>query len=148
MAKKFLLVDAHNVIFARPELASMHRRHPGAAREQLVQILERYQDTADTRVVVVFDGGASAQSTSQPSGPAGVQVMYPQAGQTADAIIERLVLKYATQHQLTVVTNDNLVRTAAEAAGSSTIDPDSLFDDIAQAESNLRESIERLRKKK
>ncbi len=148
MAKKFLLVDAHNVIFARQELAILHRRHPGAAREQLVQILERFQDAADTRVVVVFDGGAHAQSTSETSGPAGVQVMYPQAGQTADAIIERLVLKYAAQHHLTVATNDNLVRTAAIAAGASTIDPDSLFDDIARAEGDLRAALDRLRKKR
>jgi predicted RNA-binding protein with PIN domain len=148
MAKKFLLVDAHNVIFARPELAALHRRHPAAAREQLVQILERYQDAADTRVVVVFDGGAHAQSTNETSGPAGVQVMYPQAGQTADAIIERLVLKYAGQHRLTVATNDNLVRTAAAATGASTVDPDALFDDIARAEDDLRAALDRLRKKR
>lgn len=148
MAKKFLLVDAHNVIFARPELATLHRRHPGSARERLVQILERYQDAADTRVVVVFDGGIHAQSTSETSSPAGVQVMYPQSGQTADAIIERLVLKYAAQHLLTVATNDNLIRTAAVAAGASTIDPDSLFDDISRAEDSLREALERLRHKR
>jgi predicted RNA-binding protein with PIN domain len=120
MAKQFLLVDAHNVIFARAELADLHRRHPATAREELVKILERHQDATGVRVVVVFDGGAGAKASSELSGGAGVQVIYPQAGQSADAIIERLVVKYAAVHRLTVATNDNLIRTAAVAAGAST----------------------------
>ena len=145
MAKQFLLVDAHNAIFARPELSSLHRRNPAVAREELVKLLERHQDAAGLRVVVVFDGGTSARATSEVSGGAGVQVMYPQAGQTADAIIERLVLKYAGTHRLTVATNDNLIRTAAMAAGASTIDVETLFDDMARSEGEMRETLEKLR---
>ncbi len=146
MARNFLLVDAHNVIFAHAELAPLHRRNPAAARERLVQMLQRHQDAADTRVVVVFDGGSQSRGTTETSGPAGVQIFYPQAGQSADAIIERLALKYAGQHRLTVATNDNMIRTAAVAAGASTMDAESLFEEMERAERDLGEVLKKLRR--
>ncbi len=148
MARPFLLVDAHNVIFARPDLARLHGRNPAAARGELTRILERYQDASGIRVVAVFDGGAGAQATSEMSGQAGIQAMYPHAGQTADAVIERLVAKYASIHDLTVATNDNLIRAAAAAAGATTIDADTLFDEIVRADRDLAASLDRLRKRK
>ena len=148
MPREFLLVDAHNLIFATPDLATLHRRNPLAAREQLVRLLEHYQDASGVRVVAVFDGGTQSKTTAGLSGPAGVQVFYPRAGQTADAIIERLVLKYAAAHRLTVATNDNLIRTAAVAAGASTMDSETLSAEMQRATSELAGTLERLRRKK
>lgn len=145
--RHFLLVDAHNVIFARPDLAVLHRRNPAAARERLVRILERHQDTSYARVVVVFDGGTAPKASSELSGAAGVQVIYPRSGQSADAIIEQLVVKYASVHRLTVATGDSLIRTAAVASGASTIPPEALFDDIARAEKDLADALGRLRRR-
>ena len=71
MAKHFRLVDAPNGIFARPELTARHGSNPGAAREELVRLLERHQDASGVRVVVVFDGGAGSRVTSEVSGGAG-----------------------------------------------------------------------------
>lgn len=147
MTRVFLLVDAHNVIFADPDLAALHRRQPAAARQELINRLEQHQDATGTRIVAVFDGGSSPAATSDKSGAAGIQVFYPRSGQTADAIIERLVLKYATVHRLTVATNDTLIRTAAVAAGASTIDADTLFEEMTRARRDLRETLRRLRKK-
>lgn len=146
MPREFLLVDAHNILFARPDLAALHRRAPAAAREQLIRILERHQDASGLRVVAVFDGGSKAQAASELSGAAGIQVIYPRAGQTADAIIEQLVVKYAASRRLTVATGDNLIRAAALAAGAATMDPDALFDDIARSEKDLGSTLERLRR--
>jgi predicted RNA-binding protein with PIN domain len=148
MPREFLLVDAHNVIFAHPDLAARHRRNPAAAREELVRLLERHQDATGVRVVAVFDGGAQTKTTADLSGPSGVQVFYPRAGQTADAIIERLVLKYAATHRLTVATNDNLIRTATVAAGAATMDAATLFEEIDRAESDLAGTLEKLRRRK
>lgn len=145
MAKSFLLVDAHNVIFSRPDLAALQRRSPAAAREKLLQILEGLQDAGDTRVVAVFDGGSEKKPEADLSSAAGVQVFYSQG---ADAVIERLVAKYAATHRLTVATDDNLIRTAAMAAGASTIGADQLFLDAAQADKDLGETLEKLRRKR
>jgi predicted RNA-binding protein with PIN domain len=148
MTREFLLVDAHNVIFAHPGLSALHRRNPAAAREELVRLLERHQDAAGVRVVVVFDGGSQSKASTDLSGPAGVQVFYPRAGQTADAIIERLVVKYAATNRLTVATNDNLIRTAAVAAGASTTDAETLFEEMTRAEGEVRATLEKLRRRR
>lgn len=148
MPRDFLLVDAHNVIFAHADLAKLHRRTPVAAREQLIRLLERHQDASGQRVVVVFDGGAQQQPTNELSGAAGVQVIYPRAGQSADAIIEQLVVKYAAIHNLTVATGDNLIRAAALAAGAATLDPEALFDTMTQAEKDLHATLDHLRRKR
>ena len=142
MSRTFLLVDAHNVIFARPDLAALHRRAPGAAREALIRLLERHQDAAGVRVVAVFDGGTKGRGDGELSGPGGIQIFY---AQSADSIIERLALKYAAKHRIVVATNDTLVRTAAAAAGASTLDVDTLFEEIGRADTELQGSLQKLR---
>jgi uncharacterized protein len=145
MEKSFLLVDAHNVIFARPPLSALHARSPEAARGKLLQLLEQHQDASGTRVVAVFDGGSAKKPDTTLSGPAGVQIFY---GQSADAVIERLVVKYAAKHRLTVATDDNLIRTAAVAAGASTMGVDELFGDMERAEKELGRTMEKLRRRR
>ena len=56
--------------------------------------------------------------------------------------------KYAATHRLTVATNDNLIRTAAVAAGASTIDAATLFDAIGRAENEMRGTLEKLRRRR
>lgn len=145
MAQSFLLVDAHNVIFGRPELAALQRRNPAAAREKLLQILGRLQDTGQTRVVAVFDGAAGGKPEADITGAAGVQVFYAQG---ADAVIERLAVKYAATHRIAVATNDNLIRTAVVAAGGSSISVEQLFDEIDAAEKDLGATLENLRRRR
>jgi len=145
MAQSFLLVDAHNVIFARPDLAALHRRNPAAARDKLLQILERLQDAGQVRVVAVFDGRSGPKPDAGFSGKAGIQVFY---AQSADAVIERLVAKYAATHRLTVATDDSLIRTAVIAAGGSTIGTEQLSGEMARAEQELGETLEKMRRKR
>jgi predicted RNA-binding protein with PIN domain len=59
--------------------------------------------------------------------PHDVQVFYSRAGQTADAIIERLSSKYASRYQITVATNDYLEQQTASAAGAETISAENLL---------------------
>jgi predicted RNA-binding protein with PIN domain len=145
-ARFFLLVDAHNVIFADPALAALHGRQPASARRELVARLERHQDATGVRIVAVFDGGSSNRATAETSGGQGIQVFYPRQGQSADAIIERLVLKYAAIHHLTVATNDHLVRTAAVAAGAATMDAAALFEELGRGEREMGETLKNLRR--
>jgi predicted RNA-binding protein with PIN domain len=47
-----------------------------------------------------------------------------------------------------VATNDSLIRTAAIAAGASTIGVDQLFADIAESEKEVGRTLEKLRRRK
>lgn len=90
-----------------------------SARDALVKKLRDYQDYSGVRVVVVFDGKGT--STTEQSESHSIQVFYSRAGQTADAIIERLAGKYAEKFDLTVATADLRERETATAFGAECI---------------------------
>ncbi|HEY2101978.1 MAG TPA: NYN domain-containing protein [Chthoniobacterales bacterium] len=124
MRARYLIVDGHSAIFAWPELGRLHSRRSSLARDVLVKKLRDYQDYTGVHVVIVFDGAGS--TASDVSEPHGVQIFYSRAGQTADAIIERLAGKYAGRFDLIVATSDLLERQTASACGADCISIDNL----------------------
>ena len=119
MRARYLIVDGHSAIFGWPEFHRLHARRTSLARAALIKKLRDYQDYTGIRVVVVFDGkGSSANEQSEPHS---VQVFYSRAGQTADAIIERLASKYSGKFDLTVATSDLLEQQTASAFGADCI---------------------------
>jgi predicted RNA-binding protein with PIN domain len=141
---RFLLVDAHGVIFSDPELHALHQRNMEAAREALIQQLNGYQDATGTRVVVVFDGrGVRA---SEEKRPGEVQVFYSGAKGGADRVIERLVAKYAGEHEMVVATNDRLVEQTCITFGGLAISVDTLLEEMGRARAAVQRAIKKLRR--
>ena len=124
MQPEYLIVDGHSVIFAWPELRQLHQRRTSLARDALVRRLRDYQDWTGVRVVAVFDGkGAAVDASAEPGE---IQVFYSRAGQTADAIIERLASNYAAKYRLLVATDDYLEQQTASASGAECISAEGL----------------------
>ncbi len=142
---RYLLVDAHSVIFSRPELHDLHRRNALAAREELTRRLTAYQDATGVRVVGVFDGRGA--STSAEKNPGGIQVFYSGGGKTADCIIERLAAKYAGEHEITVATNDNLVQQTVITFGGLAISVEALLRLLDEADRDVTRRIRKLRQR-
>ncbi len=131
---RYLIVDGHSIIFAWPELRKCHDSRPAMARDLLIKRLRQYQDWSGVRAVIVFDGrGAKPTEISDPHD---VQVFYSQKGQTADAVVERLVSKYAGRHQLTVATSDHLEEQTALAFGAECVSPAMLRRILEEVEEN------------
>jgi predicted RNA-binding protein with PIN domain len=143
---RYLLVDGHSVIFAWPELRKLHGRRNVLAREELIKRLTEYQDTTDTRVVLVFDGQGA--KLSEETTPGGIQIFYSAARQTADAIIERLVAIYGEEHEMMVVTSDRLERQTALAFGATTMPAEALPALLGDARSDFERDLRKLRGKK
>ncbi len=143
---KFLIVDAHSIIFAWPEMRALHARRMVLARDALIKALTDYQDFTGTRVVVVFDGqGGKASDSSEPGG---IQIFYSAQGQTADAIIERLVAKYAQVHDITVATSDLLEQQTAFSFGGSCISAEILKQMIEETQGDFQRELKRHRLKR
>ena len=141
---RFLIVDAHSIIFAWPELRQLHAQRMILARDALIQRLSAYHDFSDSRVVIVFDGqGSRAKDETLPGG---VQVIYSATGQTADSVIERLVAAYASQHDITVATGDHLEQQTAITFGASAISPEHLRSLIEETEQDLQKAIKKHRR--
>src|SRR5687768_4124810 len=132
---RFLLVDAHSVIFRWAELRTLHQRHMEAARERLIQRMNGYQDSTGTRVVVVFDG--RGKKTEEEKRPGGVQIFYSGKKGGADQVIERLVAKYAQLHDIYVATNDHLVQQTCISFGGIAMTVDSLLSEVERTEADL-----------
>ena len=143
---RYLLVDAHSVIFAWSALRAVHERNMEAAREQLIQRMVAYQDATGTRVVVVFDG--SGQTTQEEKRPGSVQIFYSGRKGGADQVIERLVAKYGQEHDMTVATNDRLVQQTCITFGGLAMSVEALVADLEAAEADVARRIRKLRRKR
>jgi uncharacterized protein len=133
MRARYLIVDGHSVIFAWPELRALHERRSSLGREALIKQLRHYQDWTGVHVAVVFDGRGS--KVSELSDPGEIQIFYSRAGQTADAVIERLAAKYAADSDLIVATSDSMERQTVMALGGECISPEGLRDLLNEARS-------------
>jgi len=139
MKQKILIVDGHSMIFQWPELARDYAARGASVRESLVRLLTSLQDNSDWTVAVVFDGrGAKASSEGKPDG---IKVFYSKDGQAADAIIERLTAKYASDCDVTVATDDRLERTTVESFGAISISSRQLQSEIEAAERDIQTAI-------
>lgn len=141
---RYLLVDGHSVIFAWPELRRLHGRRTALAREELVKRLTEYQDASGVRVVAVFDGKGDA--TNEESAPGGIQVFYSAGAKTADSIIERLVAKYASEHEMTVATGDHMEQQTVISFGAAAISPENLRAHLGEAADDLARRLKALRR--
>jgi hypothetical protein len=142
---RYLIVDGHSIIFQWPDLRALHGRRGGAARDELVRRLTQYQDSSGIRVVAVFDG--RGEKTSEDSTPSGIQIFYSRVGQSADEIVERLCARYASEHDITVATDDNLERQTALTFGASVMSSEMLRQVLDHAESDLQRRLKKHRAK-
>ena len=124
MQAEYLIVDGQSIIFAWPELRTLHAKRTSLARESLTKKLRDYQDWTGVRVAVVFDGKGS--SVSATSDPGEIQIFYSRSGQTADSIVERLASKYGEKFKLLVATSDILEQETAAAFGAECISAEAL----------------------
>lgn len=141
----FLLVDGNNIVYAWEDLLDLHRTHPGSAHRELIGRLTAYQDFSDDRVVVAFDG-RSGEVTEERE-PGGLQVFYSGGSKTADDVVERLAIKYASKYRITVATNDLAIQDAVVAAGGEAISAEALRHRLDSARSSMEDWLERRRKR-
>lgn len=132
---EFLLVDGNNVIHACADLLELHRHRRGAAHEELCRRLATVHDATGLRVVVVFDGRRG--KIVEERAIVGLQIFYSDSGTTADDIIERLAMRYASKFTLTVATNDQLEQNAVIAAGGFAMSVEGLVEKIDRAEKEI-----------
>lgn len=142
----FLLVDGNNILHAWDDLRSMLLRSAEKARSELIRRLTDWSDDSDERIVLAFDGGNRSPRAEQREGR--IQVIYGGAGETADAMIERLVLKYAASYRLTVATDDRAVQDLSAAAGAEVISAGLLQDRLEAGIRARQEWLRRHRRRK
>jgi predicted RNA-binding protein with PIN domain len=145
VSPRFLIVDGHSVIYAWPELRTLHQGRPREARETLIRRLERFHDVGTWEVTVIFDGRSG---TPPPRRPGDMVVAYSRKDQTADSVIEGMVAGHPNRQAITVVTADHAERTTVEALGGFCASPEWLRLEMAAAQVDFEEDFRQFRRHK
>ncbi len=130
MTCRHLAVDGHNLIFHLSSFAQLYGIKPRAVRQQMIAVLQRFQDCSGMKVCVAFDG---EQGSNDPQLPGAIEVRYACSHQTADALIERAVSQCSNPATVAVLTTDQAERDTIESLGAVPVSPDTFlafFEDV------------------
>jgi predicted RNA-binding protein with PIN domain len=123
MSAHYLVVDGHSVIFAWPDLRTLHDQNRAAARRALGDRLQHLHDTSEWRVTLVLDGKLGTAVSTGARKATDMVISYATADQTADSIIERLVAASGVAGEIMVVTADEAEKLTVESLGAATASP-------------------------
>jgi small GTP-binding protein len=153
--EEYLIVDGYNIIFAWEDLNALAKRNIDAARDKLKDVLCNYQGYRRCRLIVVFDaykvkgnpgrhefydGRSRSIGKDTPADRAkGIEVVYTQQDETADAYIERTVHELREKYRVTVATSDALEQQTILSLGALRMSARELRENLEKFE---RESFE------
>ena len=141
MALVRILVDGYSLLHSWPELAPGAARHSEAARDALVEMLTRYQDSKGTPITVFFDGAGSRRGKPKNQAAGAVEVLFSRAGQTADDLIERAAHRFQDYGEVLVVTDDYAERNLVSGFGSSVASCGNFIHMIGDTLTELQENL-------
>ncbi len=141
MALVRILVDGYSLLHNWPELAEGAARHSEAARDALVEMLEQYQDACGTPVTIFFDGRGARKSKPKNQSANAVEVLFSNAGQTADDLIERAAHRFQPYGEVLVVTDDFAERDTVSGFGGSVASCGNFIAMIQNALADLQEKL-------
>ncbi len=99
-------MDGYNIINSWPQLIKLKNFNLELARDKLIEILQNYQGIHSVNVIVVFDAHLSKAKMRTITSEGKVKVVYTKEGETADAVIERMISELPSRSKIIVVTND------------------------------------------
>ena len=142
MARREMLIDAYNVMFAHPRPGPLLRRDLERARDEFLILVSQRLPADGTLGVVVFD------ATREPSPPTdtgrtgrasrhGLQIVF--ARDSADAWIQQRIREHSDPASLTVVTADREILETARAHGSATLRVSEFLQIASRRQKRMRE---------
>jgi ribosomal protection tetracycline resistance protein len=141
-ARREILIDAYNVIFAHPKLGPLVRRDAARARDEFLALVAARLPHDGALGVVVFDAARDPRPTTETGRTGrerqrGLQVVY--ARETADAWIQDRIREHAEPQVLTIVTSDNAILATARAHGAAILRVSDFLQLASRRQARLRE---------
>ncbi|HHU85778.1 MAG: NYN domain-containing protein [Pelotomaculaceae bacterium] len=129
--KETLIVDGYNIIYAWPELEKIiESSSMDHARSRLISILADYAALTGQRIILVFDAHHMKNTAERTAIIDGVEVIYTQTGETADALIERLVGSLPDPGKVYVATSDQAEQVIIFGRGAYRLTPGELREQV------------------
>jgi predicted RNA-binding protein with PIN domain len=136
-----LIVDGYNIIGAWESLKQLKEEDFGSARDQLIAILAAYYPWCWERVIIVFDGQNFAWDYCD-----GVEVVFTEASESADTMIERLAAGLSARSRVEVATSDYAELRAAAALGATILSAPALKEKLEVERRAFSERLARTNK--
>ena len=143
-ARRLVMVDGYNLIFAWDTLTEVAAHSLEKARETLLDILASYAAYTKTELMLVFDAYRVPDGVGSDFVRDGMRVVFTKQFQTADAYIEKLIHDLGPDYSVRVVSGDYLLQISAVTAGVSRMTPKEFIAEIARVEGEITEFIRRL----
>ena len=129
----FLIVDGYNIINGWPELSSLKKENFAHARDRLLDILSDYQGITGTHVIVVFDAHFVKGGVQKHESHTGIDVIFSHEGETADAVIEKLVGMLPSECVIGVATSDSVEQGIVFGRGAHRLSARDLYRRVQEA---------------
>ena len=153
MSKKpleLLVVDGYNVIFKTPRYTGLMDTPPAKAlsadpfdraRELLISDVAAYAQRR-FEPVIVFDGSGNVSPDRPNLTRAGVQLIFSKTGESADSVIERLVVQCRLEERdVTVVSSDNTIRATVGGIPVTRVSSTALISDVQIDEAESQQTM-------
>lgn len=142
---RYLLIDAYNVICATDHLRETLNENMDAARDRLAEIVASIHDAEGVRVALILDSRNDRLEVEHPFKKDTFEYLYAPAALTADGVIERILKRVKKTSDVSVVSNDNMVREATRSSGAMALRPEELFEWASACEARLIQDAARRR---
>lgn len=130
--KEYLVVDGYNIVYAWPQLERLKNESLEFSREKLVDILANFAAYSGANIFVVFDAHQVKGGTEHSEDVNGIRVIYTREGETADALIERMVGDLTGLGRVYVVTSDYDEQRLIFGRGAYRLTPMDLYQQVEQ----------------
>lgn len=126
-----IIIDGYNLIRQSSSLSRLDNQDLQLGRDSLIDMLVAYKKLKHHSITVVFDGTNAPGFMDRQDSARGVRVTYSRPGETADAVIKRMVAK--EREKALVVTSDRDVSDYAVSKQAAVISSPEFEDRIVMA---------------
>ena len=138
-----LVIDGYNVIHAwHSYLPNCPPHHP-AKINALAERIRIIHDFGGVRTTLVFDGKGRQIDIQRPCKSLSFSLLFTPAGMSADCFIEQLTATSVSPQNMTIVTQDTMIRETVTALGALCLSPGSLDQRIIHCEKQLSAHLQR-----
>ena len=147
--KRYLFIDAFNVIHAFGNLSRALYRSIDSAQEQLAERVGSIHDAEGIHIVLIFNSHFNSHSdflkVDYPFGKKTFEFVYTPANLSVDEVVSQLLACISESARMTVASNDATVRESARINGAIAISAEDLYSWVCACERRLIKDAERLR---
>jgi uncharacterized protein len=137
-----ILIDGYSLLHSWPQIAPGKPRHSAVAREELIHWLARYQDATRTPITVFFDGAGAPPNVPKEISSPEMEIVFSEAGQTADQLIERVTHRLLHYGEVLVVTDDYAERDTVLAIGGLASSCDHFIETLESTLQELHQDLQ------